>query len=209
MPAKPAVIFDCDGVLFDSRQANINYYNHLLARFGLPPLEDEDIDYIHMHTADRSTDYIFRGTPHATAAQAYRLQMDYRPFIDDLVMEPGLLDLLRQLQKDYRLAVATNRSQTIAEVLERFALAGFFSMVVSSLDVQHPKPHPEPLLKIVDALGLNPSQAVFVGDSEVDLQSAQAAEMPFIAYRNPRLPARLHARRMREVGDLLRKNGQM
>jgi phosphoglycolate phosphatase len=33
------IIFDCDGVMFDSRQANINFYNHLLARFDQPPMD--------------------------------------------------------------------------------------------------------------------------------------------------------------------------
>ena len=36
-----AVIFDCDGVMLDSRQANINFYNHLLDHFSLPPMREE------------------------------------------------------------------------------------------------------------------------------------------------------------------------
>ena len=59
-----AVIFDCDGVMFDSRQANINYYNHILAHFGLPPMPDEEVSFVHMNTADESVRHIFRGTPY-------------------------------------------------------------------------------------------------------------------------------------------------
>jgi len=73
------VIFDCDGVMFDSRRSNINFYNHLLSHFGLPLLRDEQAAYIHMATADESVRYIFRGTPYLEQALTYRFQMDYTP----------------------------------------------------------------------------------------------------------------------------------
>jgi len=58
-----AVVFDCDGVMFDSRQANINFYNHLLAHFGLPLLREEQVAYIHMATADESIRYVSKAPP--------------------------------------------------------------------------------------------------------------------------------------------------
>ncbi|NNG07688.1 MAG: HAD hydrolase-like protein, partial [Desulfobacteraceae bacterium] len=58
-----AVVFDCDGVMFDSREANINFYNHLLTHFGLSPMEKEAVNFVHMHTADESIRHIFQGTP--------------------------------------------------------------------------------------------------------------------------------------------------
>ena len=41
-----AVVFDCDGVLFDSRQANRSFYDHIRSRFGLPPMPEEDVTYL-------------------------------------------------------------------------------------------------------------------------------------------------------------------
>jgi len=38
------VIFDCDGVLFDSREANTVFYNHILSEFQLPPMTEEDLN---------------------------------------------------------------------------------------------------------------------------------------------------------------------
>ena len=144
------VIFDCDGVMFDSRQANINFYNHLLTHFGLPPMPEVSVSFVHMHTADESVRHIFRGTPYVEQAQAYRMQLDYGPFIKDMIMEPGLKGLLGLLKPRFGLAVATNRSNTIGAVLESNGLKDFFDIVVSSLDVKNPKPDPEPLLKILD-----------------------------------------------------------
>lgn len=194
-----SVIFDCDGVMFDSRQANINYYNHLLACFGLPPMNESQEAYVHMHTADKSVRHIFEGTPHTEAAQAYRMDMDYTPFIQDMVMESGLKELLGTLKSRMGLAVATNRSNTLPIVLEVYELAEYFDMVVSSLDVTRPKPHPESIHKILDFFEIQPTQAIYVGDSLVDLETARASGVHFVAYRNPELNAHLRADSMAEL----------
>jgi phosphoglycolate phosphatase len=195
------VIFDCDGVMFDSRQSNINFYNHLLTHFGLPPLREDQVDYIHMATADESVRYVFEGTPYLEQALAYRLQMDYSPFIRDMVPEPGLKELLALLMPKFGLAIATNRSNTIEKVLELNGLTGYFDIVVSSLDVARPKPHPESLLKILDFFSIRPDQALYVGDSAVDSETAKAASVPFVAYKNRSLDAAFHVDQLLDVAS--------
>ena len=199
-----AVIFDCDGVMFDSRQANVNFYNHLLARFHLPPMDPEEIDYVHMATGRDSVAHIFRKTPHFEEADAYRLQMDYTPFIRDMMIAPGLKELLVRLRPQFRLAVATNRSNTIQDVLAQNDLTGLFDMVVSSLDVKNPKPHPESVFKILDFFGLESAQAIYIGDSSVDYETARAADVCFVAYGNDELEAAFKVNTMGEVAEVLR-----
>jgi len=185
-----AVIFDCDGVMFDSRRANVDFYNHILSHFGLPPLADDDVAFVHMHTAEESVNHIFRDSPYRVQAQEYRLgKLDYTPFIREMVIEPGLKELLEFLKPRYGLAVATNRSNTIGRVLECHGLTGYFDIVVSSMDVQHPKPHPEPIVKILDFFGIGPHQCLYVGDSEVDWEVCQASGVTLVAYRNRGLKA--------------------
>ena len=198
-----AVIFDCDGVMFDSRQANINFYNHLLARFNRPPMNPEEIDYVHMSTGRDSVAHIFRESPHFEEAERYRLQMDYTPFIKDMIMAPGLEDLLLKLQPEFHLAVATNRSNTIDEVLGQNGLAGLFDMVVSSLDVKNPKPHPESIFKILSFFELMPTQAIYIGDSSVDYDAAKASGVHFIAYGNVNLASNLKAESMEDLEKVL------
>ena len=184
------IVFDCDGVMFDSRQANINFYNHILSHFDLPPITGEDVEFVHMHTAEESVNHIFRGSPYTAQAQRYRLtELDYTPFIRDMVMEPGLKELLEQLKSNYGLAVATNRSNTIEKVLEWHGLTGYFDIVVSSLDVANPKPHPDPILKILEFFGVGPHRCLYVGDSEVDYEVCRASGVPLVAYRNGNLKA--------------------
>jgi HAD superfamily hydrolase (TIGR01509 family) len=187
--------------MFDSRQSNINFYNHLLSHFGLPLLRDEQAAYIHMATADESVRYVFKGTPYLEQALAYRTQVDYTPFIKDIVPQPGLKELLALLKPKCGLAVATNRSNTIGKVLELNGLTGTFDIVVSSLDVVRPKPHPEPLFKILDFFSIRPDQALYVGDSSVDAETAKAASVPFVAYKNRNLDAAFHVDQLLDIAS--------
>lgn len=203
MESIKAVIFDCDGVLFDSRQANVNFYNSIRAHFGLSPMSKEEEDYVHIHTAYESVKYIFRDTPYIDVAQQYRIEKDYSPFIKDMKMEPGLRQLLKRLKPFFGLAIATNRSNTIGPVLEYFGLKEFFDIVISSLDVKNIKPHPESLYKILDYFGISNKDAVYVGDSIVDYKMAKAANVIFIGYKNKELEADYHVDYLLQIADLL------
>ncbi len=203
MKKKSAIIFDCDGVMFDSRQANINFYNHLLNHFGLPPIPEEQVPFVHTNTAEASVRHIFQGTAFVDQAQAYRMAMDYTPFIKDMILEEGLIELLSALKVRYGLAVATNRSNTIGRVLEFHNLDTYFDIVVSSLDVTHPKPHPESLFKILDFFGIESHSAYYVGDSSIDADTAKAASVPFIAFKNMELDAANHVENHTEIAEFL------
>jgi phosphoglycolate phosphatase-like HAD superfamily hydrolase len=136
-------------------------------------------------------------------ALAYRWKMDYTPFIRDMRMEPGLKELLNWLKPRFGLAVATNRSNTIGDVLETHGLAGFFNIVVSSLDVENPKPHPEALLRILDFFQLSPEQAFYVGDSAVDYETSKGASVVFISYKNRELEANFHVDSLMDIKDVV------
>ena len=136
-------------------------------------------------------------------AQAYRMQIDYTPFIKDMVIEPELKPLLEILRPNLGLAVATNRSNTIGEVLELYDLSKYFDIVVSSLDVKRPKPHPESLFKILTFFEVDPEEALYVGDSLVDNKTARAAGVPFMSYKNTELEADYHSNRLMDIALLV------
>ena len=197
------IIFDCDGVMFDSRQANINFYNHLLAHFGMPRMKEPAISYVHMHTVEESVRHIFWKTPFIEEAGKYRLKMDYRPFIRDMIIEPGLKDLLGWLRPRFRLAIATNRGNTMGAVLDSHGLRQYFDIVVTSVDVKDPKPHPETIFKILAFFKVEREECVYIGDSEVDQKICQRAGVPIIAYRNPGLDAADHIKELKELKQIL------
>ena len=186
------IIFDCDGVLFDSKDANIAFYNDVLAQFQLPPMTQEEVEYVHVSTAEGALRYLFtmRKAPHVLEEfLANRPSMDYTPFIHLMHMEPNLKELLDALPQHIKRAIATNRSYTIGDVLRIHGLEGEFHLVISALDVKNPKPHPESIIKIIRHFSLSPSEALFIGDSEVDQESARGARVPFVAYKNRSLQA--------------------
>ncbi len=200
------VIFDCDGVMFDSKEANEAYYNHILERFGKPKMGVRQCEYVHMNTATRSVAFLFDGDPLAKKAEAYREELSYSPFISMMRMEPYLMTLLKQLRVSYKTAIATNRSDTMNQVLKEHGLKGYFDLVVSSLDVKAPKPAPEALLKILCHFGVSAGEAIYIGDSQIDEMTAKAAEISLIAYKNRNLSAIYHVDHFREVKDLLGKS---
>ena len=203
MAALKLVVFDCDGVMFDSRNANRIYYNHLLEKFGYPLMDQEEEDYVHSHNVLDSVSFIFRNHPHEIdRVNAYRLSVDYTPFLEYMRIEPDLKDFLQFLKPKYHTAISTNRSTTMAAVMELHDLQPFFDLVVTSLDVRQPKPHAEALVKILNHFHLSADQAVYIGDSMVDRVHTAEVNMRLISFKNPALPAEFHVNSFLEIPGL-------
>ncbi|MDP3283011.1 MAG: HAD-IA family hydrolase [Desulfobacterales bacterium] len=197
------VAFDCDGVMFDSVQANMDYYNSILEHFGQPLMTPEQFAHAHMHTANEVLANLFSDPEALEAACEFRKKMSYWPFIKDMKIEPGLKSLLEKIRPKYGTAVATNRSDTMQGIIAEHGLEGYFDIVVCALDVKNPKPHPESLIKIVEHFGIKPSQAIYVGDSVLDEMAAKAAGIPLVAYNNRNLSAGYHITSLKELGEML------
>lgn len=197
------VAFDCDGVLFDTAQANRMYYNHILHHFGLPGLTEVQFRFVHMHTIHESMAYLFPDEKTLEAAYVFRQTMDYQQYLSYLRVEPQLVSLLEKLRPQYKTAIATNRTDTMDQLLAQFDLDGYFDLVVTSSDVKRPKPHPEALLNISKHFRLAPHQVLYIGDSAVDEQAARSAGMPLVAYRNRELAAEFHIDGLGELEKLL------
>jgi HAD superfamily hydrolase (TIGR01509 family) len=182
------VIYDCDGVLFDSLEANTKLYNDLCARVGRGPLREEELKYVHTHTVFEALHFIF-GKENDLEKRALEIlkqkQVDLKDYIEYLKMEPHLLQTLEKLkEKGILRVINTNRTTSMKYIMEKYDLWQYFEMVVTALDVKNPKPNPESIEKIIQELNLNKEEAVFVGDSDVDQQTAESSGVRFIAYKN-------------------------
>ncbi|MCK5913144.1 MAG: HAD family hydrolase [Desulfuromusa sp.] len=184
MSSIKAVIFDCDGVMFESHRANLAYYNRILAEFSYPMVSTEQKELAQMcHTA--SSPEVLANlfcSDDLTAARKFAATLDYREFIPHMEPEANFEDLLEQLSGQYLLAVATNRGKSILAILEHFKLQQFFTVVVTSHDVEQPKPAPDMLLLAVEKLQIGAESCLFIGDSELDKSAAAAANMKFAGY---------------------------
>lgn len=197
------VIFDCDGVLFDTREANRAYYNHILRHFGRPVMTPEQFEFVHMHTVDAAITHLFSDTRRVESVHQFRKTLRYADFFQFMRIDPHLFALLDKLNPVCHTAIATNRSDTMAPLMTEFDLHGRFDMVVTSSDVKQPKPHPEQLERILARFGVSAREAIYVGDSRVDETAAAAAGIPLVAYDNPDLAAAWHIRDLKDLDDLL------
>jgi HAD superfamily hydrolase (TIGR01509 family) len=184
MKGLAAIIFDCDGVMFESKSANLAFYNRIFREFGYAPVALDQQERAHIcHTAS-SVNVLksLMDDAHLVEALAFSATLDYREFIPQMTPVVGLKEVLEFLQGRYPLAVATNRGGSIVPVLEHFGLQRYFDVVVNSNDVARPKPAPDMLLLAVEKLNAVPGDCLFIGDSELDMQAARGAQVRFASY---------------------------
>ena len=203
LAAIKVVIYDCDGVLIDSRQANAAFYNHILEKFGLGPLSPRQLDFVQSSTAREAIDFLFQGTTWRAEAQDYQRGIDNRPFVPLLRLEPHIREVLASLRPAYHTAIATNRGKSLPLVLKELGLDGLFDLTVSSYEVENHKPHPECLLKILEHFQVAPGEAMYIGDAPVDLLVSRRAGVIFVAYQNPELEADYHLQDHRHLLEIL------
>lgn len=197
------IIFDCDGVMFDSKNANRHFYNHMLTNFGHPPMDDDELEYVHMHHVMDSVSHIFRHWPQELReAHSFRESLDYKDFIKYMTIEPDLVEFLEHIIPNYMTAISTNRTTTMATLLDLFDLRKHFGMVVTAMDVENSKPHPDAIHKILNHFATDVASSIFIGDSMVDQEHADSVGMRVIAFKNPNLPADYHVSSFMEILDL-------
>ncbi len=195
------VIFDCDGVLFDSRAANIRYYNMVLGYLGLAPMSAAQEEYVHMHTVRESLLHVVPRDMHGRIPWACG-QVDYMSEIaPTMEPEPGLVAFLTLLRnKGVRIAMHTNRTSNVSRVLEMFGLEDFFHPVMTVSCVAA-KPDPEGVHKVLASWACDRTAVTFVGDSLLDALASHRAQVSFWAFRNEALQAERHITGFCELYD--------
>jgi phosphoglycolate phosphatase-like HAD superfamily hydrolase len=198
------VIFDCDGVLFQSEAANIAFYNAVLQQAGEPPLGDTGEAACHALASAQLFEKYFGDRPPVLAKiREVAQSIDYRPFFPLMTPRDDLYDVLERLSSRYRLAMATNRGKTVEQLLDHFEIRRFFDLAVGVYDVERPKPHPDMLLKCLEHFSLGEDRAVYVGDQETDRESAAAARIAFVAMGAVVSDAELRVHQLAELEALL------
>ena len=188
IPALPfcpdAVIFDMDGLMIDSERVSIACWNEaaLTLEIALPEgfflhmvgLGERDcLQLLHKHVDD--------GTRVDTLLAHCHALYDARTH-DGLPLRPGILELLELLnERGVPRAVATSTRQPRASrKLAASGLLDYFDAVVTSSDVQHPKPAPDIYLLAAQRLGIDPARCLALEDSPTGTRAALAAGMTVI-----------------------------
>ena len=193
------VIFDADGVLFDSIESNIAYYNAIFRQVGEPAMDAAEESRSISYAADEM--FIARARSDRAKLEAMRAvarSLDGSAFFKMLRAPLELRPFMLQLRTRYRLGLATNRSQTVPKLVEHLKLEGIFDAIASALDGVPPKPAPDILQLCMQRVGTAPQRSVYVGDSPIDCQAALEAGTYFIA-----VGSRVdHTHRIKTIRDL-------
>lgn len=172
-----AVVYDLDGTLVDSREDIAGSVNAMLARMGLPQREPR---VVHGFIGEGAERLIRRslGPLHEArypeAAPIWREEYARR-LLANTRLYPGVRELLA-VPPPLR-AVLTNKPGIFARrILEGLGVAGSFRAVLGG-DEGARKPSPDGLLRLCSELGIPPPDALFVGDSAIDVATARAASV--------------------------------
>jgi phosphoglycolate phosphatase len=181
------IVFDLDGTLIDSAPDIHAASNRVLAAEGFAPL-----------TFDQVRSFIGKGVPHLVerlleasgedpkgprhAAMMARFVEGYETAVGLTVIYPGVVAALERLVGEgHGLGICTNKpfGPTMA-VLDHLNLTRFFPVVAGGDSLAVRKPDPAPLFHVIERLG--GGLAIYVGDSEVDAETAERARLPFLLY---------------------------
>lgn len=177
-------IWDMDGTLLDTLTDLHASVNRALGAFGMPERTRDEVRWFLGNGAKR---LIARSVPEDTDEDTRRavwetFVTDYkRHDRDHTAPYPGIPAALRRLQAaGFRMAVVSNKVEPSVEALRREFFADTLAVAVGDADGRPCKPAPDGTFEALRRLGLTPAEAVFVGDTDVDMETARNAGLPCV-----------------------------
>ncbi len=179
------VIFDMDGTVLNTLDDLTDAVNHVFSQFDLPPRSQEEyrkffgngIGYAMKCAAPE-------GTPDSLFDKMIPVFREYydKHCLDKTRPYDGILELMKALKdKGYKMAIVSNKiDSAVKELNERF-FSEYVSVAIGEKPGIKRKPAADTVLAALDELGASRDEAVYVGDSEVDLQTARNSGLPCIA----------------------------
>lgn len=169
-----AVFFDFDGTLVHSLNLWARAFKVTFEGYGISMSEEEVVTRcFYRPWEDVAIEF---GAPSPEAFSADILKNLRKVFLDAELF-PSAIDLLKHCKAHglQTALVTSSPSGVLYEVLPRLGLSEYFDFVISGDEVAHHKPHPEPLLRALEALGRKPHEVLMVGDSKADIFGGKAA----------------------------------
>jgi len=173
-------IFDLDGTLVDSREDLYRAVDHALRALSLPPRSIDEVTSFVGEGAVRLVSQAIAPHDHLAGPALELWRGHYAEhLLDHTRLYPGIRALLEGATA--ALAVHTNKPGAMARrILDGLGVLSRFSVVVGGDDAPR-KPDPTGTLEVLARLGARPDEAVFIGDSRVDVETAAAAGVRMVA----------------------------
>lgn len=174
-----AVIFDLDGTLLDTLGDLHAAVNHALRAFGFP---ERSLEEVRRFIGNGVVKLMQRSTPENTDEETDRKCLEaFREYYlvhmrDMTVPYEGVIHLIENLrEKGIRTAVVSNKlHQAVAELCEDY-FPGLIDHAIGVSDEKERKPSPVNVFRAMEKMGVRADECIYVGDSEVDIQTSHNA----------------------------------
>lgn len=175
-------VFDMDGTIADTLASIAYFGNTALAAVGLPALPQVDYKQYVGNGADRLMRRMLRvsvASEDEKTVAALRTEYDRLYERDPLYLVapyPGIPDMLRELRRlGVKLAVLSNKPHDMTSFIAQKLFPGMFDTVCGQREGMPVKPDPQALWDILQGLPCPKTEALYIGDSGVDLQTGKNA----------------------------------
>ena len=178
------IVFDLDGTLIDSAPDIQNIANASLTKIDVPPISLEET---HSFIGEGIQNFVERMRKARDVSDEYQkllledMTARYETAVGLTVMYPGVLEALTTLAQSHQLGICTNKlHRPSVAILKHLEIEHYFQTVWGGDNSLARKPNPAPLEAAFDDLGSG--FRIYVGDSEIDAETAQRAKVPFILF---------------------------
>ena len=174
-----AVLFDMDGTVLDTLGDLTNAVNHILREYGMPERTPrEAAGFLGNGAAHLINMAVLPGTPDALREEMLRA---YVPWYDShcailTAPYPGIVPVMEALKAaGVKQAVISNKQDSAVRRLAEEHFPGLLETAIGESETVRRKPNPDAVLEALRQMGVEKKDAVYVGDTEVDLQTARNA----------------------------------
>lgn len=171
-----AILFDVDGTLLDTQEMVYQSFKFTLEKHNFKPPTRDQVNKIMGTSLPRCYEIL------APTGDNDKLRATHKQFQLEnsnlAKLFPETLKVLNTLKKKkILLGAVTNRSNAVYKSLEHTKILPFFDVIITAEDVQNPKPHSEPLHKAINKLKLKKEEVLYIGDTEIDIQTGKNAKV--------------------------------
>jgi|SRR5690554_5908237 len=181
MPHVKTLIFDLDGTLLDTLGDITHSVNYTLNKLKLKPIKTNLVRKYLGHGATVLWKKILDGQ-NKLVDDALAIYLPYLEKHSKVLTKPypGIIELLSKVKGKYQLALISNKHQKALEHVVEYYFKDIFDVVIGESPNFPKKPNPQSLLYVLSLFNQNRGDALFIGDSEVDINTAKNAKVDVI-----------------------------
>lgn len=180
-----AIIFDLDGTLLDTLEDLKNAVNAALEHYKMPR---RSLDEVRSFVGNGLRNLMIRAVPDGEEnpkfEEALSFLKDYYAVHckDNTGPYPGIMEMLDELkERGITMAIVSNKIDSAVKELDKEYFDGYMSAAIGEMEGIARKPAPDTVLKALEECNLKPEDAIYVGDSDVDIATAKNTGIPCIS----------------------------